>query len=331
VNKDTLQVGERAPQGATAITAMVKAKKFTLTNPEIRIEPTNACNAKCTFCPREKMERRQGIMNMDFYRRVIDEAVEAGAKKVSLENYGETFLDPHIFERAAYAKSKGMETLTITNASLLNDEKSRKILELFDVIRISMYGMTKTTYEKIHVRLHFETVRNNTDRLIELRGEMNSKTKIQMYFLLLEENKDELEDWLKKYEPIASSVAVWKPHNWGNGRNYREVSNVKTSCNRPQTGPLQVQWNGTIVPCCFDYDSKILLGDLTKQTIGEVFRSREYEDLRNAHNTGNYSKFPFCEGCDQLNKREDVLVYTNNKEAKVGATNTTFFNLQPGK
>jgi radical SAM protein with 4Fe4S-binding SPASM domain len=302
-------------------------KKFMLTNPEIRIEPTNTCNAKCTFCPRELMERRQGIMNMGFYKRIIDEAVEAGAKKVSLENYGETFLDPHIFERAAYAKSKGMETLTITNASLLNEEKNKKILELFDVIRISMYGMTKAVYEGIHVHLNFETVRDNTDNLLALRKQMNSQTKIMMYFLLLEENRHELDVWLEKYEPLATTVAVWKPHNWGNGRAYREVSSKKTSCNRPQTGPLQVQWNGEIVPCCFDYDSKIKLGNLNNQSIGEVFNSREYRDLRDAHNAGDYSKFPFCAGCDQLNKREDVLVYTNNKEAKVGATNTTFFDL----
>lgn len=328
MNENMTVNGDVALKDAASQATKDETKKFMLTNSEIRIEPTNTCNAKCTFCPREKMGRRQGIMDMDFYKRIIDEAVEAGAQQVSLENYGETFLDPHIFDRAEYAKSKGMETLTITNASLLNEEKNRRILDLFDVIRISMYGMTKDVYEKIHVLLNFETVRDNTDHLLALRKKMkDSKTEVQMYFLLLEENKHELDSWLEKYEPLAASVAVWKPHNWGDGRTYRKPSGKKTSCNRPQTGPLQVQWDGSVVPCCFDYDSRIILGNLKEQSIGEVFRSREYEALRRAHTAGDFSNFSFCDGCDQLNKREDVLVYTNIKEAKVGTTNTTYFDL----
>ena len=60
-----------------------------LINPEIRFEVTNICNAKCIMCPREKMKRPQGVLDMALYKRVLDEAVCAGANQVSLENYGE--------------------------------------------------------------------------------------------------------------------------------------------------------------------------------------------------------------------------------------------------
>jgi len=60
----------------------------------------------------------------------------------------------------------------------------------------------------------------------------------------------------------------------------------------------------------------------------EVFGGTGYDELRKAHGAGDFSKFPFCDGCDQLNKREDVLVYTTIKNARVGATNTTYFELQ---
>ena len=34
--------------------------------PEIvQIESTNICNAKCVFCPRDDMHRRQGIMSVE--------------------------------------------------------------------------------------------------------------------------------------------------------------------------------------------------------------------------------------------------------------------------
>lgn len=309
-----------------------KPKKFTLINSEIRLEPTNGCNGKCIMCPREKMKRPQGVMDFELYKRIVDQAYEAGARQISLENYGETFLDPYIFERAAYAKAKSMETLTITNASLLDEEKCKKVLELFDVIRISMYGITKDVYEKIHAGLNFQQVQENARRLIALRRESKtSKTRIEMYFLLMPENKHQMEKFLKIYEPQAGAVSVWKPHNWGDGRIYREPLDKKLTCNRPFIGPLQVQWDGLVVPCCFDYDSRMILGDLNKQTVYEVFSGQEYNQLRAAHKEGDFSKFPFCSVCDQLNKRDDVLVYTNIKKAKVGSTNTTYFDLEEEK
>lgn len=307
----------------------MKKNKFTLTNPEIRVEPTNMCNAKCIMCPREKMKRSQGVLDINLYKRIVDQSLDAGARKISLENFGETFLDPYIFERAEYAKHRGLDTLTITNASLLDEEKCREALKLFNVIRISMYGVTKDTFETIHMGLKFEQTRDNVERLISLRKQIkDSKTKIEIYFLLMDENKHEMQEFLNRYEKRVDAVAVWKPHNWGDGRIYRKPLGKKITCSRPFTGPLQVQWDGLVVPCCFDYDSRMILGDLNKQTIHEVFSGERYKEIRNAHQQGDFSKFPFCNVCDQLNKREDVLVYTNIKQAKVGAMNTTYFVLK---
>lgn len=285
------------------------------------------CNGACIMCPREKMRRPLGVMNMGLYRKIIDEAVSLGAKTASIENYGESFLDHNIIDKARYAREKGLKTLTITNGSLLDENMRLKALLWFDTIRISMYAMTKSTYESIHRGLDFDVVTKNIDRLVAVRNVNKLNTQIHMYFLLMSENQNELRQWLGKYENLADAVSAWKPHNWGDGRYYRLVTPDKRTCNRPAIGPLQVQWDGKVVPCCFDYDSQTILGDLNTQTIEEVLKSDKYNDLRRTHKEGDFHKYPFCDGCDQLNKRDDVLVYTNIKEAKVGATNTTFFNL----
>lgn len=300
-----------------------------LINPEIRFEVTNMCNAHCIMCPRDKMKRKQGVLDMSLYKRVLDEAVDAGAREVSLENYGEPFLDPLIFERAKYAKSRGLKIYTITNGSLIGGERAERIAELFDKIRISMYSITKGTYEKIHRGLRFEDVRKNTENLFKARQTRKSSLKIEMYFLLLKENGHELKEFLITYENMADAVSVWKPHNWSDGRMYRKpLPKKKISCGRPFIGPVQVQWDGLAVPCCFDYDTRIVLGDLKKQTLHEVLHSKAYNDLREAHKTGDFSKYPFCNMCDQLQARKDVLVYTTVKNSKVGATNTAYFDLR---
>ena len=302
-----------------------------LINTEIRFEVTNRCNARCIMCPREKMKRPQGVLDPDLYKKVLDEAIAAGADKVSLENYGETFLDPYIFERAAYARSKGMEVYTITNGSLLTEESCESIIKFFNKIRISLYGMSKDVYDKIHRGLSFETVTGNIERLFRAREKYRSNIKIELYFLLMKENEHQMKAFLDKYEKTADAVSIWKPHNWGDGRNYREaLSAKKITCGRPLIGPVQVQWDGLVVPCCFDYDSRIVLGDLKKQTLHEALHGDAYNALRRAHESGEFSKYPFCDVCDQLQKRDDVLVYTTIKNSKIGATNTAYDDLTVG-
>ena len=80
--------------------------------PEIvQIESTNICNAKCVFCPRDEMHRRQGVMDFDLYRKVVDECAALGITHVRVHNYGEPFLDKQLVEKVRYAKSKDRKSV----------------------------------------------------------------------------------------------------------------------------------------------------------------------------------------------------------------------------
>ena len=296
-------------------------------NKEIRFEVTNRCDAVCVFCPRDSQTRKQGVMDMDLYKKLLDEAIAWGdVSFVSLENFGEPFLDPHLFERAKYAKDRGMYLATISTGSLLHRRDAmNQTLEYFDKIRFSYYGITKDVYEGLQVNLNFDTVTKNINDLIEAKAKSGSKLRIEMYFLLMPENEHQMEDWLKIYEPLVDAVSVWKPHNWSTGRDYRELDvGNKVSCGRPFNGPLQIQWDGKIVPCCYDYNSEIVLGDSNKETLEEFVAGENYEKFKDAHRDGEFFKYPFCDSCDQLNKREDVLIYSSVKEVEVGAVNTSY-------
>ena len=59
----------------------------------VQIESTNLCNAKCVFCPRDEMHRRQGVMDMDLFTKIVDECAALGITHVRVHNYGEPFLD----------------------------------------------------------------------------------------------------------------------------------------------------------------------------------------------------------------------------------------------
>src|SRR5262245_62831491 len=77
--------------------------------PEIvQIESTNICNAKCVFCPRDEMLRRQGVMDMALYRKIVDECATLGITHVRVHNYGEPFIDRLLVEQVRYAKECGI-------------------------------------------------------------------------------------------------------------------------------------------------------------------------------------------------------------------------------
>ena len=109
--------------------------------PEIvQIESTNICNAKCVFCPRDDMHRRQGVMSIELFQKVVDECAGLGITHVRMHNYGEAFMDRHLVEKIRYAKQKGIrEVGVISNGSLITDTVARGIIDAgLDAINISV-------------------------------------------------------------------------------------------------------------------------------------------------------------------------------------------------
>lgn len=307
-----------------------------LINPEIRIETTNQCNATCTMCPREKMERLEGVMEMDLFQKIVREGKKLGAERIFLGGFGEPLMDPFLPERVKFVKEQALFCNFISNGSLWNEEQARRFIEAgLDEIRFSFYGQTKETYETIHRGLHYKTTRENIERLIALRMACaTNQPTILVYFLVLAENEDYINAFRQEWEPLADFIEIWRPHNFGDGRSLRDIKGgtFKETCGRPKNGPLQFQYDGTLIPCCYDYDGKMILGDIRERSIPEILRDRPYQNLRRAHDVGDFSNHPYCDNCDQLLEHSNALVYTNRHtlppETAVLLSNSNHFQLK---
>ena len=91
------------------------------------IEPVSACNLRCVMCFQidESFTSDSGFMgNMDLnlFKKTIDEAVEGGTKAITLASRGEPTLHPHLGEMLEYCKGKFFELKINTNATLLNEK-----------------------------------------------------------------------------------------------------------------------------------------------------------------------------------------------------------------
>lgn len=305
-----------------------------LKDPEIRFEVTNECNYRCTMCPRELQTRAQNQMSLDLFTKVFDEGLDIGMKMATLVSFGEPFMDKGFREKVRYAKTKapGVQLYVITNGSLVNKEMADFLLEWeFDKIRFSWYGVSDNSYSTVHgvSSKYKEVVTKNITYLIEERNRLGlARPHIEVYFLKMKENEGEEEEFKEKWIDLADDVAIWSPHNWSNGRDYRKLEGEKVSCGRPAHGPVQVQWNGEIVPCCWDYNNAIVLGDVSKNTVEEVLKGEKFSALRDAHDDKEFEKFPFCDSCDQLYRCDDALIFTTIKDSEIGRTNTNQHELE---
>lgn len=312
-----------------------------LLHPEVRYEVTDHCNASCIMCPRDKHEhgREHGIMDQKAYERSIDEIVALGAQKIVLTGFGEPMLDKRLELKISYAKSKGLSTYIISNGSVLNSKRARSILEAgLDEIRVSFYGMRPETYNAVMQGLDFDRTMSGMLEFLRLRNEMKASTRVQISYLELDENKSDTGLFREFWEPKVDAIEIWRPHNFGDGRDYRlreDAVEVKTTCGRPENGPLQIQWNGEVIPCCYDYNNQIILGNAFETSVLDILNGPKYRLLRYAHRMKEFNLFPYCDQCDQLLPHADALIYTNRHnlpaEEAVKLSNTDLYNLAEGK
>lgn len=305
-----------------------------LQHPEVRYEVTDHCNAHCIMCPREKHTREHGVMNQKQYERSIEEIITMGAKQVVLTGFGEPLLDRNLERKILYAHERKLKTYIITNGSALtNPSRSFMLMRCgLDEMRVSFYGMHRESYNTVMRGLDYEKTTQNLLYFLRIKKNFNYKTKVHISYLVLPENENDIEAFKSFWEPKVDAIEIWKPHNFGDGKNYRIRTQNKTTCGRPKNGPLQIQWNGEVIPCCYDYNNQIVLGNAFEQSIESILKGEKYEALREAHRKGEFYKFPYCDQCDQLLPHDDALIYSNrhnlNNAEAVKLSNTDLYNLQ---
>ena len=271
-------------------------------------------------------------MDTTAYKRSIDEVTALGATQVVLTGFGEPMLDRELEEKIRYAKSKGLRTYIITNGGALTPKRATALLMAgLDEMRVSFYGMEPSTYNAVMRGLDFDRTIKNLMHFLAVRTSLKIDCKVQLSYLVLPENEKDVDEFIRFWEPKVEAIEVWKPHNFGDGKDYRERSGKKTSCGRPDNGPLQIQWDGTVIPCCYDYNNQIVLGNAFETPIPDIMNGYRYAALRSAHKTGEFFRFPYCDQCDQLLEHQDALVYTNRHDLPaseaVKLSNTDLYNL----
>ncbi len=313
------------------------------TNNDMRFEVSTVCNYKCVMCPYPDLTRKNERMSTDLFKFLFDKITAETDKfdTLTFPGMGEPLLDKEIDKKIEYAKSKkpNLTVLILTNATYFTPEKLARFEEVgVESVRVSYYGMDQKSYNDVHGikssnATTYEMVRNNMIKICA----MKKKTKIIMTYNIMKGLNDHFtQEWINFWKDRADLLEVWRPHNWGTtfqgAKQYREVQENKlASCGRPFNGPLQIQVDGTVNMCCFDWDGKLTFGDLKTQSLKEIFESPFFKKIQKCHTTGDYKGSGLiCENCDQRNAdKSDVMVYNSkfDLQERVKLTSSSYSKL----
>jgi radical SAM protein with 4Fe4S-binding SPASM domain len=269
----------------------------------VQIESTNLCNAKCVFCPRDEMHRRQGVMDMDLFRKVVDECASLGIGHVRMHNYGEPFLDKQLVEKVRYAKSKGIpEVGMISNGSLITEELAQGMLDAgLDAINISVDAAGKEVFESTRVHLEYDTVIENIRTLARLRKESGRRRPKLILSFVRQGNTADEQAFIDEWSQIADKIHITELHNWAGTLN--STSDVRFPCYRMWL-TFTVLWDGRVSLCCADFDGRHVLGDLRTSSIAEIWNSPMYRAVRRQQLSDGGPEI--CRTCD-LPKKDSPL------------------------
>lgn len=274
--------------------------------PEIvQIESTNICNAKCVFCPRDEMHRRQGVMSFDLFRKITDECAALRITHLRVHNYGEPFLDRHLTEKVRYAKQKGIpEVGMISNGSLITDKIARGMIEAgLDAINISVDAGGKDVFDSTRLGLNYDKVIANVERLVRIRGELGKRRPKLILSFVRQNNSADEQAFIEHWRQIADKIHITELHNWAGTLNHE--SDVTYPCYRPWL-TFTVLWDGRVSLCCADFDGHTILGDLRTSSIQEIWNNEAYRRVRREHLESGGPDI--CRACDLPRKDSPLWI-----------------------
>ena len=284
----------------------------------LNVEPTNICNLRCPLCTTGSLQMKRPYGRMSF--EMFEKSVEKIADKliyITLYHQGEPYLNPEFNKFVRYAKDKGLYVTTSSNAHFFDEKTAEKVvLSGLDSMIISLDGVTQSSYEHYRRNGSLEKVKEGINNLVAIKKKLKSFTPYMfLQFLVMKHNEHEI-DLVKKLatelkvdrllikttQVMTKEEAVeWLPTN----KKYRRydfdekglfVKQGTGICPRPWLTSL-IDWDGQVVPCCFDKNGDYAMGELNNEKFNVIWKSKKYNGFRKRM-LKNRNSIDICKNCN---------------------------------
>ena len=263
---------------------------------QIHLEPTNACNIRCTTCNNPHMTIPTGYMALNKAKALIDEAWGIlGAKGVlGLFLRGESVLHRALPEMVAYAKQKGFSNILLsTNAMLLSELRGEALLEAgLGELRISIDAPYPAEFERIRAGASFSAVDRHVKNLRRARQKIGSPCLFRLHASLHRDSFFDIPHFVRRWSDFFDVLKFTVAVNQGGLFSEKKAfefshlpfavsENYKIPC-RILYNYIGVNWDMQMSSCCVDYENRFVVGR-AEEGLAAVFQNAKSQALRESH------------------------------------------------
>jgi len=250
------------------------------------------------------MKRRHTASWSQILQTLYDYALEA--KEICPFGMQEPLLETRLTAILSSIKQFNRKTKTTlyTNMTIYDEKVWKRIIyqQSLDELNISFYGTSKKVYNTLQPGFNYFQVQKNIKKLVKLRRKLRwNKPFIRMRLIVTPETIGGSK-FTAKWRKIVDQVALGFYDGWCGQNEYDQAWETKIwgkpakrrdPCCR-LWGTLTVHADGTVVPCCLDYDNSYPMGHISEPN---VFNNKYFQRLRWRHVNGEQNELGLCAKC----------------------------------
>ena len=291
----------------------------------LMIEPTNTCNLSCVLCPTGAgwLKHPRGQMDVTAFRHLIDEAGPY-LYRVAFWNWGEPFLHPAILDMVRYARRWPVWLQICTNGHFFSDPAfAREVITSgLDQLIVSIDGVTEDSIQKYRgPKADLNKILTGVRNLVSARRLVGkAKPQIEVQFLVMRHNQSEIgaaqalttelgvdrfycktlnmrpQD-IEQFQHLLPDAAEFCRFEIGADGKW-SVKGTPTGICPYIYETTVVLWDGSLLPCCFDGEESIVLGNAFADGLWHAWNSDHYRQFR-YRVRHNRTSVPMCVWCPE--------------------------------
>lgn len=279
---------------------------------DVMLELSSICNQRCTYCywaEPASLPFKAKHMSKDVAFKIIRESAEIGVNSLKFNFRGEATLNPDYTKITAYAKSLArgstfIDRLANSNFKIpkqVRDDKFKGLANLTKV-KVSFDSFRRDVLETQRAGSIFDLAIENIDLFYNHPARIKSETEMVIQAVRTKMNANEdIEGEVRKRWPEAK-VSVRDMVEGRVEKNLEDYSldwrdfDQRQSCIQAHVR-LVFGHDGIAQACCPDISSKLILGDIRKNTVKEIFNSEAAKRLRKSLDDKSAFASEPCRGC----------------------------------
>jgi radical SAM protein with 4Fe4S-binding SPASM domain len=293
----------------------------------LMIEPANACNLRCPTCPTGsgKLNRPRRLMRFAEFKTIVDQAA-GHVEDIILWGWGEPFLNRELLKMIRYAVSARMHVITSTNGEFFGSESfcSEVVDSGIDHLIVCLDGADQRTISEFRKGSDFEKILRGLNMLRQLKRGLGSRKPIlELQFIVMKHNEHQrsrMRELAKRLEvDIYTEKTVWidfndpafqelarelLPSELSRSRyslredgTYALKGEIASPCNWVYEC-LVINSDGSVIPCCYDINSRHVLGNAFKEPLRAIWLNARHRAFREKVRTDRKG-ISICRSCSE--------------------------------